>query len=513
MKKTSYLWSSLAILLVMALSFSFVACGDDDDKKDSSTAFGLVDNDQTADILYEEPYIQWGATKSMVKNDRSNKSYAVEEEDSEYIIYKGKYKESLTGYFFNDSKLTQVGVRIDESVAGLDVLQNHVTNLGYQYLTTENDGYYYMSSDQRTVVLIQKDGDHNYYYVWYFDYAWLTGEGDGGGGQSGTTLYAEPYIQWGATKTKVKNAMSSYELLQEDTDRLYYDGKYKEYYSGYFFENNKLTDNLVVFEQSATTLTELKNHVTSKGYQYVTTGDGGTLYYLSSDQVTLVIIETSSEYAQYFVRYVDYEWLMSDTPDSNIIYEEPYTVWGAARTTVKTAMSNRGYVLQNESNSADDGYYLVYAAKYQEDFSMYFFDSSKKFEEVGFCITLTLNEVRNYINSIASYATVNEGKYYYITSDGKSVICAYQAESGSVYVFYWEYNSSSRSMMNDGSMNKMVNERTALFDKMIAQSRGQYAGSISKNTSSMLAQVAKQSTAQKLFPKVSREAIRADLQK
>ena len=35
MKKTSYYWSSLAALLVMTLSFSFVACGDDDDKKDT----------------------------------------------------------------------------------------------------------------------------------------------------------------------------------------------------------------------------------------------------------------------------------------------------------------------------------------------------------------------------------------------------------------------------------------------------------------------------------------------
>ena len=144
MKKTSYYWSSLAALLVMTLSFVFVACGDDDDKKDGSNSLinNLTGDDDDggggSDKLYAPPYTQWGASKAMVKNAMS--AYELSEEDTETIVYKGKYKESLTLYTFENSKLVYSVVAIETAVVSKDELRTFITQQGYQFVDTANNG-------------------------------------------------------------------------------------------------------------------------------------------------------------------------------------------------------------------------------------------------------------------------------------------------------------------------------------------------------------------------------------
>ena len=516
MKKTSYYWSSLAALLVMTLSFVFVACGDDDDKKDGSNSLinNLTDDDDDggggSDKLYAPPYTQWGASKAMVKNAMS--AYELSEEDTETIVYKGKYKESLTLYTFENSKLVYSVVAIETAVVSKDELRTFITQQGYQFVDTANNGdELFLSNDNATILSISKSTQYDVYYIYYFDYNWLMKEDD-------NTIYEEPYIKWGATKSQVKSNRSSngYVLDEEGDTYIYYDPRFQEAYSGYFFENGKLYESDICVEESVASKSTLQNLIVGAGYSYLGTSDNGYIYYISGDQKTAVVLIKSSDYDVHYVCYVDYEWMTDDdNNNSNILYEDPYTVWGASRTTVKSAMSSRGYTLQDESNSASDYYYLAYNGKYQENFSMYFFDSSKKLDQLGIGIQLPLNTVLNYINSIAQYVGVNEEAYYFLTNDNKSVICAKQADNNYIYVYYWEYSNSSRATSIDGMLNTNLESNNEMMNQTLAQMNSKRMSKLPKNIKNIFTQIDKRDATQQPFakPQFSKETIREMLRK
>ena len=56
------------------------------------------------------------------------------------------------------------------------------------------------------------------------------------------TSYDEPYLKWGATRSEVKNYMSSYTLSKETSDQLVYIGVGNEFAYVYLFENGILTN-------------------------------------------------------------------------------------------------------------------------------------------------------------------------------------------------------------------------------------------------------------------------------
>ncbi len=58
--------------------------------------------------------------------------------------------------------------------------------------------------------------------------------------------FTEPYLSFGASKSTVKSAMSSYTLTSDKSTTLGYQGKGKVYMYGYGFENNKLEMSMLI---------------------------------------------------------------------------------------------------------------------------------------------------------------------------------------------------------------------------------------------------------------------------
>ena len=267
----------------------------------------------------------------------------------------------------------------------------------------------------------------------------------------GALIYKEPYIAWGASKSQTKNYMSGYSLFEEEDNRLVYYGKYLELMTIYDFESSKLVTSTVVIETSATTKAKIDKQLKDNSYSYVSESSGTSLY-LSPDGKTIVLMWENTDVSAYYVQYVDYEWFMDDNT-TDVLFEEPYIVWGAARSTVKSAVSNRGYTLLAESDLASDDYYLAYNGKYQEDYSLYSFDSSKKLDQVNVIFTsgVTVDNLRSYLSSGLSYtyrgSNSAQNQFFYLSPDANSYAIALSGtfSSGTNYtsVAFVSYSSVS----------------------------------------------------------------------
>lgn len=119
---------------------------------------------------YQEPYTNWGASKSTVKSVMSSRGYTLYSEETNQLAYNGKYKEILSFYNFSNGSLWDVTIGFSASDASVSVLRSQVASQGYIYQSqTENDGvvFYYYSSGN-TWAAIYASG--SYTYVEYFDY-------------------------------------------------------------------------------------------------------------------------------------------------------------------------------------------------------------------------------------------------------------------------------------------------------------------------------------------------------
>lgn len=245
-------------------------------------------------------------------------------------------------------------------------------------------------------------------------------------------LFEAPYTVWGSARSTVKGTMSTrgYTLASESTsasDNYYltYNGKYKELGSMYMFDNNmKLNQVIVMFQSSVATTSQAGQYLTSElGYIYVTSING-TDGYVSKDEKTVVLVSSQSVSGQDLtvVTFADPNQVSDQT-----LFEAPYTVWGAARSTVKSTMSSRGYTLADESTSASDNYYLGYEGKYQELASMYMFDTNIKLSQVAVLLeqsVASVDEVGDYLTSELGYTylSASGGSKGYVSSDYETLV-------------------------------------------------------------------------------------------
>ena len=134
------------------------------------------------DVLFEEPYITWGASVANVQSFMNNNNYEVakpltEDEGDWYTIYRGKHKESLIEYIFTSSTsgLVETLVAFDkDNVNTNDVIEFFDQSSKYVFLTsqTEEEGSYYLyrlASDSNTFIYISLSG--TYIIVDYIDYS------------------------------------------------------------------------------------------------------------------------------------------------------------------------------------------------------------------------------------------------------------------------------------------------------------------------------------------------------
>lgn len=270
-------------------------------------------------------------------------------------------------------------------------------------------------------------------------------------GSENTIIYREPYTSWGATKSQVKTYMKNYTLYSEEDNMLTYVGMNLEVFTIYAFDNSKLVMACVAVETGKTTLAKIEEQLQKNDYVKSGVAQDGTVIYGSSDLKTLVFIETDTEVGAYYIRYYDASLIISDE-----LFEEPYTDWGASRNTVKSAMTQNGYTLEEESTDASDYYYLMYQGKYKEVYSMYQFNSRIQLAQIQLLFLASdasMEDIRSYMSSTLSYtfAGTNSDKtqFYYLTADKKSYAIVESATLSNgielTVVTYVSYSSVSGS--------------------------------------------------------------------
>ena len=301
-------------------------------------------------------------------------------------------------------------------------------------------------------------------------------------------LYKEPYTVWNSSMSKVKNEMSDYSLLQEETldyglYQITYNGKYKELFTCYTFDKNRLLVHAdIAILTSSTSQEKIENKI-QETYSYLFDSDGAKVY-ASSDQETIVFLTEDTSTGAYYVDYYSYDYLMSLGDDDVRYFEEPYIKWGASRPTVKTEMAKRGYTLYKESTNVSEGYHLAYNGKYEEGLSMYLFDRLMQLEQVQVAFAGNLiDELRNYVVSSMSYTfagTSNDGsQYFYLTPDMSSFAIIYISSADAqpmTMITYFSYDSimsvPSRVKSRDGGKKTFVSGTlidvpSALLDNVI----------------------------------------------
>lgn len=111
--------------------------------------------------LYEEPCMQWGCSKSVVKSFMKN--YEELDETEDVILYEGRGMEDYIGYTFENSKLKTSSVYIP--VAYMDELVDFISER-YIYATKTDDYVGFISVDMKTLAVVTATYlGSNYYYA------------------------------------------------------------------------------------------------------------------------------------------------------------------------------------------------------------------------------------------------------------------------------------------------------------------------------------------------------------
>ena len=266
--------------------------------------------------IYREPYTSWGSSVSQTKAYMSD--YTLYQETSSILTYIGKDKETLIMYEFENGKLYRAAIAIQTTATTLDAIEKQLTDRDYIRIENDNGLTLLISKDEKTVVIIETDADTGIYIVNYYDFEWLIDS------ETDNTLFEEPYINWGVTRSSVKSQMTSrgYTLMAEsnsssDNYYLAYEGKFKELYSMYLFDSSmKLSQVAVFFQESQISQDEVCNFLSSGlGYTYVGKNSNGTqTYYLTKDGSSVAIVQTmtlDNGTSIVYVSYISYSSIAS----------------------------------------------------------------------------------------------------------------------------------------------------------------------------------------------------------
>ena len=272
---------------------------------------------QASTLIYREPYTSWGATVSQTKNYMTG--YTIYEEENNSIAYYGKYQETLTMYSFENNKLISAFVAIETSKTTISALDNQLKEKNYSYLGTKEGARSYISSDNKTALIVDTNEAGTAYYVQYYDYNWLVN-------RNSSQLFEEPYITWGTARSTVKSAVTSlgYTLQAESTlgannYYLVYKGKHKENLNMYLFDaSQNLSQVNVIFLASEVSLDDARDFLSSKlSYTFKGTNSSkGQHFYLTPDGKSYAVAySTTINNVDYtYVVYVSYSSVSSNAP-------------------------------------------------------------------------------------------------------------------------------------------------------------------------------------------------------
>lgn len=141
----------------------------------SAKIYNSVANfDVTVEPIYDtymEPYTKWGASRSSVKSYM--KGYTIYIDDTEQLVYYGEYKESLTIYNFENSKLEMSGVACSADYVSAEemvgYLQERYIYLGESELSDGDTAWLYSTTDGKSsIVLMLGATDSSVLYMIYY---------------------------------------------------------------------------------------------------------------------------------------------------------------------------------------------------------------------------------------------------------------------------------------------------------------------------------------------------------
>lgn len=126
------------------------------------------------DKLYQEPYLTWGGTVNAVKSFMSGYNVGnngnLTEHNGNYVLwYYGKNKEEEIDYYFTSSTggLTDAYVFFDSEKVGEDDLSKAFTEMGYEFVLSDEDYTAYVTKDMKSLVMVflyaQKNWVVNYF--------------------------------------------------------------------------------------------------------------------------------------------------------------------------------------------------------------------------------------------------------------------------------------------------------------------------------------------------------------
>lgn len=269
---------------------------------------------------------------------------------------------------------------------------------------------------------------------------------------TGGVLFEEPYCGWATSLSTVQAVVASMDYLMFDYDSVngYFacNGKNQEFLTYYYFNKERLDQVDVDFYESVATVSDVRNYLSSTlNYTYLgdRTGDDGTKYYYYDlpDKVTRAAV---------------YKWASSSTGTSYvsvtyygltdaILFEEPYTNWGASQATTRTALENMGYTVGN--GGSDQDLWITESNRYKENFRTYWITQSNGLYHCVVYLNsdVTLDNLRNYLSSVLKYkyVGVSSTDYSYSVPDGKSKVSITNSES-SLYLSYSPVKTSAPSM-------------------------------------------------------------------
>jgi len=233
--------------------------------------------------LYREPFVKWGVTKEDVKSYMD--AFNIVEDNDKHISYNGKYSEVFTGYSFDNGQLWNAVVALNSLAVESDALKRQMQKNNYMPSGLTTGGIpVYVSSDRKTVTLLDDVTEPQAYFVRYFDYG---------------LPFKAPYTSWLSTISGVKANMSKngYEIAEEGTTTsghyIVYYGKRLESYSIYYFNTllqlNEvdvfLDPNIVSFKMVGEHLKSALSYVSTTNL----TSNYGTIYE-SRDNKTVVLV-------------------------------------------------------------------------------------------------------------------------------------------------------------------------------------------------------------------------------
>ena len=116
--------------------------------------------------------------------------------------------------------------------------------------------------------------------------------------------FNDPCLQWGASKSSVKSYMSKYDLLNETSTQLGYNGSGKTYMYAYMFENGKLNGSSILVK--STYSNDITTYLKERFYPIQSKDEA--IYMIDAKQETAAIVTVyTSGYSVYvMVAYAQY---------------------------------------------------------------------------------------------------------------------------------------------------------------------------------------------------------------